>query len=198
MKVRDLVDNAPLIAAVIVINLVGAVIGFFYYWDQLVTSSPLIWLFIPDCPFYVLLAAIVLAFYLTQKRRSDLVSVITAIGLLKYGTWTVLVVLGFNTFYFAIDSALYGAIAIMHIGMALEFVLPLFLIQRMRLRFVAIALLWFFANDIADYYFAAHPPVPLNELTLIAPLTFVLTPVCTAIVYYGARRLSNNKTHNTR
>ncbi len=193
VRVRRVVENTPLIVTIILINLAGTLVGFFYYWEQISTSSPLIWLFIPDCPFYVLLAAIVLALYLTTKRRSDLVNFITAIGLLKYGTWTALVVLGFSTFYFAIDSALYGAIAIMHIGMALEFVLPLFLIRRVQRGFVVLALLWFFANDIADYYFAAHPPIPINELTLIAPLTFALTPLCTLIAYFGARYLSNNK-----
>ncbi|MDD1721520.1 MAG: DUF1405 domain-containing protein [Euryarchaeota archaeon] len=198
MRVRRVVENAPLIVIIILINLAGTLVGFFYYWDQISTSSPSIWLFIPDCPLYVLLAAIVLALYLTTKRRSDLVNFITAIGLLKYGTWTALVVLGFSTFYFAIDSALYGAIAIMHIGMALEFVLPLFLIRRVQRGFVVLALLWFFANDIADYYFAAHPPIPINELTLIAPLTFALTPLCTLIAYFGARYLSNNKTHKNR
>ncbi|MGZ4901588.1 MAG: DUF1405 domain-containing protein [Halobacteriota archaeon] len=198
MRIRCVVENAPLIVTIILINLAGTLVGFFYYWDQILASSPSIWLFIPDCPFYVLLAAVVLAVYLTTKRRSDLVSFITAIGLLKYGTWTALVVLGFSTFYFAIDSALYGAIAIMHIGMALEFVLPLFLIQRVRWSFVALALLWFFANDVADYYFAAHPPIPINELGLIAPLTFALTPLCTLIAYYGARYLSNTKTHDNR
>ncbi len=198
MRIRRIVENAPLTVTIILINLAGALAGFFYYWDQILTSSPSIWLFIPDCPFYVLLVAIVLATYLTTKRRSDLVNFITAIGLLKYGTWTALVVLGFSTFYFATDSTLYGAIAILHIGMALEFVLPLVLIQRVGRGFVVLALLWFFANDVADYYFAAHPPVPINALALIAPLTFALTPLCTMIAYYGARSLSNSKTHNSR
>ncbi len=198
VRIRHIIENKPLIVIIILINLAGTLIGFFYYWEQILASSPSIWLFIPDCPLYVLLAAIVLAVYLTTKRRSDLISFITAIGLLKYGTWTALVVLGFSTFYFAIDGTLYGAIAIMHIGMALEFVLPLFLIQRVRWTFVALALLWFFANDVADYYFGAHPPIPINELAIIAPLTFVLTPLCTLIVYYGARCLSNTTTHTNR
>ncbi|MGZ4901880.1 MAG: DUF1405 domain-containing protein [Halobacteriota archaeon] len=198
VNIRRIVENAPLITAVILINLAGTIIGFFYYSDQLLSSSPAIWLFIPDCPFYVLLAAIVLAVYLTTKRRSDLLSFITSIGLLKYGTWTVLVVLGFSSYYFALDSALYKAIAIMHTGMALEFVLPLFLIRRVHPWFAILALVWFFANDIADYYFGAHPPVPINELSLIAPLTFALTPLCMLIVYFGARSLSNSKTHNGR
>jgi len=197
VKAQRVLENVPLISAVILINLAGTLIGFFYYSDQLLSSSPAIWLFIPDCPFYVLLAAIVLAVYLVTKRRSDLVSFITAIGLLKYGTWTALVVLGFSSFYFAVDRALYEAIAVMHVGMALEFVLPLFLIRRVHRRFAILALLWFFANDVADYYFGAHPPVPINGLPLIAPLTFALTPLCTLIVYFGARSLSNNKTHNS-
>ncbi len=198
VEIRRIIESAPLIVTIILINLTGTLIGFFYYWDQILTSSPWIWLFIPDCPFYVLLAAVVLAFYLITKRRSDIISFVTAIGLLKYGTWTALVVLGFSTYYFSIDSALYGSIAIMHIGMALEFVLALLLIQRVRRGFVALALLWFFANDVADYYFAAHPPVPINELAFIAPFTFALTPLCTMVAFLGARYLSNSKTHNSR
>ena len=195
VDIHRIVENTPLLATIILINLAGALIGLFYYWDQILSSSPFIWLFIPDCPLYVMLAAVVLALYVTTKRRSDLINFITAVGLVKYGTWTVFIVLGFSAFYFAIDSRLYSAIAVMHCAMALEFVLPLFLIRQIKRGFVAIALLWFFVGDFADYFFAAHPPVPISNITQIAVFTIVLTPVCVVLAYFGARFLNNSTAH---
>ncbi len=197
MKLRSIVENTPLLIAIIIINIAGSLVGLFYYWDQLISASPFAWIFIPDCPLYTMLAAVVLAVYASTKRSSDLINFITAVGLAKYGTWTVVVVLWFSAFYFSVDSSLYTVLVLLHIAMAAEFVLPLLLIRQLKPRFIAIALVWFLANDFADYFLGTHPPVPTSEISLIAIFTFLLTPLFIVIAYVAARFLNNSKTHKS-
>ncbi|MGZ4926344.1 MAG: DUF1405 domain-containing protein, partial [Halobacteriota archaeon] len=165
MRLRNIVENTPLLIAIIIINIAGSLVGFFYYWDQLVSASPLTWIFIPDCPLYTMLVAVVLAVYASTKRSSDLINFITAVGLAKYGTWTVVIVLGFSAFYFSVDSSLYTVIVFLHVAMAAEFVLPLLLIRQLKHRLASVALVWFFANDFADYFLGTHPSVPPSEIS---------------------------------
>jgi len=197
LKLRSIVENTPLLIAIIIINIAGSLVGLFYYWDQLISASPFAWIFIPDCPLYTMLAAVVLAVYASTKRSSDLINFITAVGLAKYGTWTVVVVLWFSAFYFSVDSSLYRVLVLLHIAMAAEFVLPLLLIRQLKPRFIAIALVWFLANDFADYFLGTHPPVPTSEISLIAIFTFLLTPLFIVIAYVAARFLNNSKTHKS-
>ncbi len=195
MRLRSIVENTPLLITIIIINIAGSLVGFFYYWDQLVAASPIAWIFIPDCPLYTLSVAAILAVYASTKRSSDLINFITAVGLAKYGTWTVVIVLGLSTFYFSVDSSLYTVLVLMHVMMAAEFILPLLLIRQLKYRLTVVALVWFLANDFADYFLGTHPPIPTSEISLIATFTFLLTPLFIAIAYYTARFLNNSKTH---
>jgi uncharacterized membrane protein YpjA len=195
VRLRSIVENTPLLIAIIIINVAGSLVGLFYYWDQLVSASPSAWIFIPDCPLYTMLAAVVLAVYASTKRGSDLINFITAVGLAKYGTWTVVVVLWFSAFYFSVDSSLYTVLVLLHVAMAAQFVLPLLLIRHLKPHLAVVALVWFLANDFADYFLGTHPPVPTSEISLIAAFTFLLTPLFIVIAYIAARFLNNSKTH---
>ena len=192
MKLRAILENTPLLVAIIIINVVGTVIGFYYYWGQLVSSSPVYWIFIPDCPLYTLLTAAILAVYVTTRRSSDLVNFITSVGLAKYATWTVFVVLTFAGFYFSVDSSLYSVLVLLHVAMAAEFILPLMLIRNLKKSYIVVALTWFFANDFADYYLGTHPPVPTTDVTQITIFTFLLTPAFVILAYAAARFLNNS------
>jgi uncharacterized membrane protein YpjA len=198
VKIHKTVESAPLLIAIIIINIAGSLVGFYYYWDQLASANPFLWIFIPDCPLYTMLAAGVLTIYVSTKHSSDLINFITAVGLAKYGTWTVAVVLGFSTFYFSIDSSLYTVIALLHVAMVAEFVVPLLLIRQLKYRLAAIALVWFLANDFVDYFLGAHPPIPTSEISLIAAFTFLLTPLFIVIAYCTASFLNNGKTLKNR
>ena len=197
MKLRSIVENTPLLVAIILINVAGTLVGFYYYWDQLLAASPLLWIFIPDCPLYTALAAVILSVYITTKRSSDPINFIAAVGLAKYGTWTVAVVLGFSSFYFSIDGNLYAALVLLHVAMAAEFVLPVLLIRQLKKIFVATALAWFFLNDFADYYLGTHPPLPTLDTSFVGAFTFLLTPLFVGAVYATARFLNNSKTYGS-
>jgi len=179
---NEILKSTRILTVIILINLIGTLAGFYYYYDQLSLSPVYLWPFIPDCPLYTMLAVVVLVTFLLTKKSVDLLSFITSIGLAKYGTWTVLVVLGFSPFYFSINSSMYGVLACAHVLMALEFILPLYIIKEIKKSYVIAAFAWFFLNDFFDYYVGTHPPLPSWGVSSVAFMTFAMTPIFIIIV----------------
>lgn len=192
---KKIFSNTLLLVIIIVINLLGSIIGFYYYYQQLCSSPLYLWPFIPDCPLYTLLTAAILMTLILTKKSSDILNFITSIGLAKYGTWTVLVVLGFSQFYFSIDQNMYIALACIHVLMALEFILPLFIMRGIKNNYIVVALLWFFLNDFFDYYFGTHPPLPYWGVSEVAYMTFLMTPVF-IIITITTRKFLNDANLN--
>jgi len=174
---NKILKSTRILTTIILINLIGTLAGFYYYYDQLSSSPVYLWPFIPDCPIYTMLAVVVLVTYLLKKKSVDLLSFIASIGLAKYGMWTVLVVLGFSPFYFSINSSMYGVLACVHVLMALEFILPLYIIKEIKKSYVITAFTWFFLNDFFDYYVGTHPPIPSWGISSVAFMTFAMTPI---------------------
>ena len=129
-----------------------------------------------------MLAVVVLVIFLFTNKSVDLLNFITSIGLAKYGAWTVLVVLGFSPFYFSINSNMYGVLACAHVLMALEFILPLYIIKEIKKSYVVAAFAWFFLNDFFDYYVGTHPPLPSWGVSSVAFMTVAMTPIFIIIV----------------
>ena len=179
---NEILKSTRILTVIILINLIGTLAGFYYYYDQLSLSPVYLWPFIPDCPLYTMLAVVVLVTFLLKKKSVDLLSFITSIGLAKYGTWTVLVVLGFSPFYFSINSSMYSVLACAHVLMALEFILPLYIIKEIKKSYVIAAFAWFFLNDFFDYYVGTHPPLPSWGVSSVAFMTFAMTPIFIIIV----------------
>ena len=179
---NKILKSTYILTVIITINLIGTLAGFYYYSNQLSSSPVYLWPFIPDCPLYTMLVVIVLVTFHFTNKSVDLLSFITSIGLAKYGTWTVLVVLGFSSFYFSIDRNVYVVIACAHVLMALEFILPLYIIKEIKKSYVLAAFIWFFLNDFFDYYVGTHPPLPSWSVSSVAFMTFAMTPIFIIIV----------------
>ncbi|RLG15859.1 MAG: hypothetical protein DRN71_00020 [Candidatus Nanohalarchaeota archaeon] len=142
----------------IFVNIVGTLFGFWYYKFQL-ASTPLVKLvFVPDCPIYTLLFACFLVLHFMGKK-SAILATVTFIGLVKYGFWTVLVISLYCEYYAASDLFLYVVLFILHIGMiAQAYVIPQ--ISGFSKDALMIALVWFLANDVMDYFFGTAPYLP--------------------------------------
>lgn len=98
-------------------NILGVAIGLFVYSPQIFAAHPLFWVFIPDCPLYVLLAAL---FYL-KVLKNEFVRYITTIGLVKYGIWTISILFYYSGYF--LDGWFGWLLVLEHIGMTLQFVL---------------------------------------------------------------------------
>ncbi|MCX8196937.1 MAG: DUF1405 domain-containing protein [Candidatus Micrarchaeota archaeon] len=142
-------------ALAVFVNLAAVLIGIFYYKDQLSSTVPLLLLFVPDCPLYVLL---LLFGILARNSSHPFFSFFVSAGLAKYGLWTLFVLLFFHQFY--LDNFFIWAIFVIgHFGMALEgFAFSSFLRPSFTQLFVLF--LWFLMNDFFDYVVGTAPPIP--------------------------------------
>jgi uncharacterized membrane protein YpjA len=91
-------------------NLIGAAYGFVFFYGpslwQTAFTQPWLLPFIPDCPLFTLLVAIAFVGVYT-KTESKALNFLALAGALKYGFWTVFVLLFYGGFYFQQNSLLY-------------------------------------------------------------------------------------------
>jgi len=177
---QKIFSSKKLMYFLILANLIGALYGFiFYYGKQFFITLLELWLFVPDCPLFSLFFGLALLLILLKKENSFLFF-FTLIGALKYGFWTVFVLLFFNEFYFIPENSLmYSVLLIAHLFLFFESFL---LIKKIKFKLVYLipALLFFVTNDLSDYFLGTHPSLPLHELnfmfyfTLISSFFFVL------------------------
>jgi uncharacterized membrane protein YpjA len=73
--------------AIVGINLLGTVFGFWYYIPQFRLEPLLAWPIVPDSPMATLFIALSLALY-KLRRPNDYLNVLAFFGCLKLGLWT--------------------------------------------------------------------------------------------------------------
>ncbi len=165
----------PVIAILILANLFGFGIGMLFYWQQMLSVNPVFWIFIPDCPLYVALAAL---FYLGWVKN-DLLRTITAIGLVKYALWTEFALFYYSGYFLTVP---FGWLLVFeHIGMGLQF---LVFSRAFDKRWIAVSIGWFLLNDFVDYFFGMHPFLPSSNLRVISALTVASSVVLPFAAYY--------------
>lgn len=162
----------PLIAA----NLAGAAYGFvFFYGPALWQSLETPWLlpFIPDCPLFTLLLALALVGVYTRSESKAL-NFLALAGALKYGFWTVFVLLLYGGFYFRQDAWLYTLLFWAHVGLFLQaFLLAGKSDNRLKVALPVLGFLWL--SDLADYLWLSHPPLPAEGPALMFPASLAMS-----------------------
>ncbi len=158
----------------VVINLLGAGYGYYWYHEQLAATPVLFWLFVSDSP----LSATLFALALLLRGNSPLkllFQVIAFTAVIKYGLWAIAII----THYWALYGNV-GYIEIMlwvsHLGMAAEGIIFL---KTLRFERVIgyIAGLWMLINDIMDYAARLHPYLFAAGQERVALLTALLLTV---------------------
>lgn len=141
-----------LLTVVLLINVAGTLFGFYYYREQLSITPWYLWLAVPDCPLYTLFMAILLFAMLAFNKKSDTFNVIATVGMTTYGVWTTIVLLYFGEIYFSPENALFSVgLWLSHAGMALEGLLMLPYLTRVKPESWALAAAWFAVLDWIDY-----------------------------------------------
>ncbi|WP_255148792.1 DUF1405 domain-containing protein [Halorarius halobius] len=134
---------------VVLVNLAGTAFGFYYYGFQFSITDPVMWPFVPDSPLATLFIAGSLALW-KLDRHSEVVAALAFFGCIKLGAWTpfvLLVVEGQGD----TGWAMYQFLVWSHLAMVVQ----AFLLQRyadFRVGAVAVALAWYAANDVVDYF----------------------------------------------
>lgn len=139
----------------IVINGLGSIYGFYWYKDQLASTTPeFLRIFVPDSPTASTFFTLVLIAYLFRKSIPTL-EAFAAVTSFKYGVWAVAVIL----VSFALGDKLYPEhymLMISHGGMAIEALLyaRFYSIQYRHILYVGA---WTIGNDLLDYVLEIHP-----------------------------------------
>lgn len=183
-----------LLVLVMVVNLMGVAFGFYYYQD-LLNSAPLWALpFIPDSPLSTFLFALAI-FLLLIGRKNDVLSAVASVYVMKYGLWTMFVILYYSYYFLAPPlTGYYWLMFVLHFGMVVEPVLILHTIRRSR-AILLVPLMWLLINDLVDYWLGTNPLVQfaLPDLGFIGLLSVLGTLVLCFTVYALAGNSSTAK-----
>lgn len=153
MEIKDFFrpETLYLIAAV---NILGTVFGFYYYFEQLVNTSMILWIFVPASPLATFFLA-VSVYFNTKNRGLPLLDALAFLGNFKYGLWTVFVLIYYSEIFFAGQELLYLFMFLSHLGMAFQAFIA-FYWQNFGLRELGFAGAWLLLNDIIDYSLGTH------------------------------------------
>jgi uncharacterized membrane protein YpjA len=150
-----------LISILIFLNTLAVFVGYIFYYEQFLQTPWYLYIFVPDCPLYVLLA-IPIILGLKNETYRFLVST----GLLKYGIWTIFVFFVYSSYYFSDEVKIVTILFIFgHLGMILQG-LAFLPYKNVKKSMVLIAIAWFILNDFIDYYIGTRPFLPQNDVTL--------------------------------
>lgn len=173
-------SRRDLFLLLVLINIVGVLVGIYYYWGQLVSTPLLLLIFVPACPLYVFLTL----FIITKTIRNDSFAFLVSVGMVKYSLWTIFIFLLFSGAYFAPAMLPITIIFIAgHLGMLLEglAVVPR---KKVALAAVLLTLCWFLLTDISDYFWGTKPiDVPPGHETFIMLVTFAASFIITFLLY---------------
>jgi len=174
---------------IVAINIAGFIYGFIHYSKQVVDFPEYLWLFILDCPLAVLFAAWVFLMFIF-KQGSQVLTALASFGCIKYGIWTVGVLLFFSPRYLSPELFFASfSLILMHLLMIVE---GAFLrVDNLKRYAILIALAFFLFNDVLDYVVLETHPNLIDEtpekISILAVLTFILTFIIAAFMFRGYR-----------
>jgi uncharacterized membrane protein YpjA len=175
---------SPIVWVVALADLGGSVAGYTYWYGSTILASPwYYWIFVPDCPIAAsLLGAALLAYH--RGRSWHLLGILAAGAGIKYGLWTV--VSWTVQFSRGGPASLEGvAMTVTHFLLLVQGVLLCWFL-RYRLVPVAVASLYFVANDLADYVAGQYPRLP--DLVGVGLMRWVAVCTTAVILLFWAAR----------
>lgn len=161
-----------MLTALLIVNGLGTIYGFYWYWDQLVYTvdhHPL-WMsfLVPDSPTASLFfTAAILWLYVQRERRLSgpntlviraFVEAFAVVTSVKYGIWAVVMIFAGAAQGSSLDWQNYMLVA-SHVGMAVQALLYSRFFRYGAGALAAVAA-WTLFNDVADYGFNIHPFLP--------------------------------------
>ncbi|MEE9323392.1 MAG: DUF1405 domain-containing protein [Candidatus Aenigmarchaeota archaeon] len=174
---EKILGNRRFLIFLIFANLAGFFVGIHYYWEQLMGSSPLLWIVILDSPISVLLFALVCVMIYLRKRVPDILKFLASVYVIKYGIWTMLAIYLYWNTYVVFEDQVVGVLNLfLHFGMILEGIV---LIPKIRPNkyntLIVFALL--LANDYFDYFLKTVTRIPGTHMNFLMMESFAATIV---------------------
>ncbi|MCK4531744.1 MAG: DUF1405 domain-containing protein [Candidatus Aenigmarchaeota archaeon] len=181
--------NNKLLILIAFANLAGFFVGIHYYWEQLMDSSPLLWIVILDSPISVLLFAVVCVMIYFRKKIPDLLKFLASAYAIKYGVWTMLAIWLYWGNYLVFEDQVVGVINFfLHFGMVVEGIILIPKIKPNKYNTVILFLV-LLANDYFDYFLGTVTRIPethMNFLMIDSFLASILI-VFSVLIYQNKR-----------
>lgn len=177
---------SKLLLAVLLVNLAGTAFGFFYYQSMFQLFPWPYYIFIPDSPLATLFMAIAVLSILV-RRQCPTFTLIAMANSMKYGLWTMLVIVYFPSNFLAPEvENFYYLMFALHFGMVVQ---PAFILHLVNLgkKEIGIALGWLLLNDFVDYVVWVNPltihHLPREGIGEVGYITTFFSFFCILILY---------------
>ncbi|MBI5253142.1 MAG: DUF1405 domain-containing protein [Euryarchaeota archaeon] len=179
--------------AAMLTNLAGAAFGFLYYKTMFASLSLKYWIFIPDSPLSTLIFSISILLILIGKKN-NLLSFAACVYVMKYGFWTVFVILFYSGYFLAPQNApFYWLMFVLHLGMIIE---PVFILRTIEPRrgHLLFLLFWFLLNDYVDYWLGITPlsMFSFSRIEVVRNVSIASSIVFSFAVYLAPKQKSIN------
>lgn len=166
--------------ALLAINLLGSLYGFYWYWPQLQETPIKYWLIVPDSPGSTFLLSFWLIFLLAgvdwRKPAMQVLGAIAFISNMKYGLWSAVILPEAGIKYgWEFD---YVHLSLSHLGMCIQaFIFSRY--YRPAMGPAVIAWLWMGFQDLVDYrLLMTHPTLPYKaEFAFARGVAFALSTI---------------------
>ncbi|MFC7213777.1 DUF1405 domain-containing protein [Saliphagus sp. GCM10025334] len=151
---------------VVAINLAGTVFGFWYYQAQLLSTSPVMWPFVPDSPLATLAIALAIGAWKLGYEQPWLTA-IAFFGNIILGLWTPYTLLAFWDAYSYLDPLMFHFLFWSHLAMVVQ-AFVLHRITDFPVWAIAVALAYYGVNLVLDYFVPVvgdlhHTAIPLER-----------------------------------
>jgi len=184
-------DYQPLYIFIIIGNIISAIYGYYFYWEQFFATPWYKWIFVPDCPLYDSL--FIIAFILIKHKKSnDFLNLLVITNTVKYGLWTILTIPLFSEMFLPADvqtvvplfgnltltfqlSTLNWLLVFLHAVMALQALLIYPFVKKWQLGTIFVIIAWLFINDIFDYWLNTYPTAHLNYMIHDPRINVIIT-----------------------
>lgn len=199
VRIRAFFLNKTVLWILFIANLLGTIYGYIWYGSQLQYTAdhkPL-WLlvFVPDSPTASLLFTVSIFFLLIKPYWTKglgirmLIEALAAVTSIKYGLWAVTMIFAGAYQGNILNWQDYMLVA-SHLAMAVEALLYIRYFT-CGTGMIMIAAMWTLLNDVVDYTYTVFPWLPSeldNDIISVQNFTFLLTLLCSVIVYTFVRR----------
>ncbi|AMG60673.1 DUF1405 domain-containing protein [Staphylococcus lugdunensis] len=185
MRIREIWELSlyykPFLLLLLFCNVLGALYGYYWYAEQLSSTTWYFLPFVPDSPTASLFLCLTLYCFLNNKRCS-IVGTLAFLTLFKYGIWAV----SMNILMFIEnhDITINGLLLLLsHAIMAME---ACYIYPRLQRSSFAIAVgsLWLFINDAIDYLFEQYPIYDFIAMHLVPIAVFTVCLSFMSILLY--------------
>ena len=186
---EKILGNRRFLIFLIFANLAGFFVGIHYYWEQLMDSSPLLWIVILDSPISVLLFSTVCFMIYFRKKIPDLLKFLASAYVIKYGVWTMLAIYLYWSNYVVFEDQVVGVINFfLHFGMIAEGIVLIPKIRPNKHNSI-IVLLLLLANDCFDYFLGTVTKIPVTHMNFLMAESFIasILIVFSVLIYQNKR-----------